>query len=94
MIMFLMILYSKSNIVTTKTHKLISFNQIDFFVLGSLPTQIGNLTALVDFHLHTNSFSGIHNCYTTVTSIKINIIISITSYDIISQDLYPLKSET
>ena len=69
--MFLMILYSKSNIVTTKTHKLISFNQIDFFVLGSLPTQIGNLTALVDFHLHTNSFSGIHNCYTTVTLIQI-----------------------
>ena len=29
------------------------------YVIGSLPTQIGNLTALVDFHLHTNSFSGI-----------------------------------
>ena len=42
-----------------------------FFLSGSLPTQIGNLNKLTDFQLHTNSFSGIHNCKNN-TTVKID----------------------
>ena len=41
-----------------KNKILIDFMKSNLFVSGSLPTQIGNLTALVNFEVHTNSFSG------------------------------------
>ena len=58
------ILFILDNIFTDKSKILIDIIKKNFIKIksflnsGSLPTQIGNLTALVDFQLYTNSFSG------------------------------------